>query len=363
MKDRFNLPAGMRRWHPLSSRTELVDGFELSLLDDCKNAYRFTATVSVDKLRDLFLDFTRFVPDEAFFVLEFYPEPQGSTDLDTNAAELEPAVFYSPYFQTDTLVDIITPFLERLIHDGFVGFGLANNRRGVEFFYSEEKVVTLFTDNYLHMSHFLHGHQILYRRKLVLPSEFGHDHLSLVRIPRHELPQSLATLRTDELDSAVFCHELTDILDMYQVEDGISFFLTRKEQQQIEALVNKHLPQHDFAEVEFGGLLLDWSDFVSECEHGFEGDLWEYRQGLLIRDTIQLVIEVAPPELSEKIEGIVAEPDKIFLASLTDRRKRLDAPNDILLRRERFWYQGMIRNQGSDLRRDLIRSGWFNHFS
>jgi hypothetical protein len=33
------------------------------------------------------------------------------------------------------------------------------------------------------------------------------------------------------------------------------------------------------------------------------------------------------------------------------------------LHQERFWYQGMVRNQGSDLRRDLIRHGWFNRSS
>ncbi|MCK4691714.1 MAG: hypothetical protein KAT20_07895, partial [Desulfuromonadales bacterium] len=80
-----------------------------------------------------------------------------------------------------------------------------------------------------------------------------------------------------------------------------------------------------------------------------------------IRDTIQLVIEIAPEPLAEKIGSIVSDPDKFFQRTLIDRRKRLDPPSEPKLQQERFWYQGMVRNQGIDLRRDLIRQGWFKH--
>lgn len=360
MKQPFELPAGLRRWPDTDNQPQQTEGFELSLLEDCENTYRFTAVVSAEKIASLFRQFSRYLADEAFFILEYYPDdsllsrPSGTDDRPI------PEVYYSAYLRTDFILTTVGPYLERMIHDGFVGFGLANNRKGLEFFYSEEKVVTFFTDNHLRLCHFLHQQKIPYNDNLVLPSDFGHDHLSLLGLSKNQLPKSLTALGNSELDASIFCRDLSEYLDMYQVEEGLSFFLTRKEQEQIAALIKSKLPNHELSEVEFGGLLLDWSDFVTECEQGFDGDLWEYRQGLIIRDTIQLVIEMAPKDLATKIQSIVSEPDGIFQNILTDRRKRLDAPNEMELCQERFWYQGMVRNQGSDLRRDLIRHGWFH---
>jgi hypothetical protein len=353
------LPAGIAPWKNTRKEITQTEGFEYSLLEGCDNAYRFTAIAAVNKIRPIFERFSRFLADEAFFILEYYPEesllarPSGKNERPV------PAVFYSPYLPTDYIRNQIAPYMARMIHDGFVGFGIANNRRGLEFFYSEEKVLTFFTDNHLRLSHFLHQQQIQHRNKLILPEDFGHDHLSLLGFSQEQLPHELSTLSNLDLDSAIFCREIIEQLDMYQVEEGLSFFLTRKEQEQIEALVKEKLPDHELAEVEFGGLLLDWSDFVTECEQTFSGDLWEYRQGLLIRDTIQLVIEMVPETLAKKIAAIVAEPDRIFQKNLTDQRKRLDAPTEMKLEQQRFWYQGMVKKQGTDLRRDLIRHGWF----
>lgn len=360
MTTHVRLPLGIRHWPGIPSKKPHAEGFELSLLDDCDNAYRFTAVASVEKIERIFRDFCRFVPEEAFFILEYYPDDALLSRSSNSNQRPAPAVYYSPYLPTDQILTTVAPYIERLIHDGFIGFGLANNRKGLEFFYSEEKILTFFTDNHLRLSDFLHGHDIRYKDNLTLPSEFGHDHLSLFGYPRELLTDSLAGLAAGELDATAFCQELVDTLDMYEVEEGLSFFLTRKEQEQIAKLIEKKLPDHEFADIEFGGLLLDWSDFVSECQDGFEGDLWEYKQCLKIRDAIQLVIECAEPELTDKLLSIVSEPDELFRQILTDRRKRLDAPEELAIRNERFWYQGVICKQGSDLRRDLIRHGWFS---
>ncbi len=353
------LPIGLRRWKNDGPRLVQREGFEYSLLEDCQNAYRFTAVAAADRVESIFTRFSRFLGEEAFFILEYYPDeslllrPSGATERPV------PAVYYSPYLPTEVIINAVLPYLERLVHDGFVGFGLANNRKGLEFFYSEEKVLTFFTDNHLRISTFFQQLGIPHRERLILPQDFGHDHLSLLSLPREQLLPSLAQFSADDLDAVIFCEELTDILNMYEVEEGLSFFLTRKEQEEIAQLVKQKLADHEFADAEFGGLLLDWSDFVTECEHSFDGDLWEYKQGLKIRDTIQLVIELAPPALAEKISQIVYEPDLTFKNILTDNRKRLDAPCEARLKNERFWYQGVVRNQGCDLRRDLIRYGWF----
>lgn len=360
MTDHVKLPLGIRHWLDNSSKSPYTEGFEFSLLEDCDNAYRFTAVTGAEKIEALFTDFSRFLPDEAFFILEYYPVDTLLSRPSSSTQRPVPAVYYSPYMQTDGILMTIRPYLERLIHDGFVGFGLANNRKGLEFFYSEEKVLTFFTDNHLRLTNFLYQHEISHNDNLVLPSEFGHDHLSLLGFPTEKLPKSLSQLGNSDLDATIFCRELTETLDMYQVEEGLSFFLTRKEQEQIAQLIKAELNDHEFSDIEFGGLLLDWSDFVSECENGFEGDLWEYKQGLKIRDTIQLVIEITDRELADKLGSIVKEPDLTFKNILIDQRQRLDAPNELDLRNERFWYQGVVKKQGCDLRRDLIRHGWFN---
>ncbi len=356
----FELPVGLRRWlqEPFSSPQQR-EGFEIALLEDCDNAYRFTAMVGAGKVTSIFTDFSRFIPEEAFFILEYYPEESIALRPSGEAERPAPTVHYSPYLPTHELLKIIRPYFSRMIHDGFVGFGLANNRKGLELFYSEEKVMTFFTDNHLRLSDFLHQHQVPHSERLALPADFGHDHLSLLGYPREQLPPELKNFGDRELDSNLFCEELIERLDMYQVEEGLTFFLTRKEQELISELMNREFPGDELCEIEFGSLLLDWSDFVTECENGFEGDLWEYRQGLKIRDTIQVVIEIAPQPLANKISTIVADPDKSFQTTLTDRRKRLDSPSQPKLQQERFWYQGMVRNQGIDLRRDLIRQGWF----
>ncbi len=359
---KYKLPVGLRRWHTNSLLTpKQNNGYELSLLEDCDNAYRFSATISAEMVSQVFTAFTRFLPCDAFFILEFYPEEALLSRPSSGKERPTPQVFYSHYLQTSELVRILTPYLERMIHDGFVGFGLANNRKGLELFYSEEKVMTFFTDNHLRLSDFLLRHQIPFSGNLVLPADFGHDHLSLLGYPRHLLPPTLEDFSDKELDSTNFCRDLIDLLDMYPVEEGLSFFLTRKEQMQISELSQHLLVDSDFVEVEFGSLLLDWSDFVTECENAFEGDLWEYRQGLKLRDTIQVVIEAAPKILADKIRSITAEPDRNFQSLLTDRRKRLDPPTELQLQQERFWCQGMVRNQGIGLRRDLIRQGWYKH--
>lgn len=358
MSNSVDLPAGLKPWPSATfSAPRLEEGFEIALLEDCENAYRFTAMVGAGKLITLANDFTRFLGEEAFFILEHYPEE--SLSLSPENERPAPLVHYSPYLPLDELLQNIVPYYSRLIHDGFVGFGLANNRQGIEFFYSEEKVLTFFTDNHLRLSNFLHKHQIPHCPQLTLPTDFGHDHLSLLGYPKEQLPEELQRYSDRELDMTIFCGELIESLDMYKVEEGLSFFLTRKEQDLIAELMHARLSHDELSSIEFGGLLLDWSDFVTECENGFEGDLWEYRQGLKIRDTIQAVIEITPAPLATKITSIVAEPDQIFQETLTDRRKRLDPPSAPQLQQERFWYQGVVRKQGTDLRRDLIRQGWF----
>ena len=357
----FESPRGLRCWdqQPGEPANPQQEGYDLSLLEDCENAFRFTAVASASKISALIRDFSRYLPGEAFFVLEYYPD-KPLLQRPASAAERPiPEVFYSPYMPTAEIIGMIQPYLERLIHDGFVGFGLANNLQGLEVFYSEEKVFTFFTDNHLRLCSFLQRQGLPFDPDLILPADFGHDHLSLLGMEDHQLPASLAGLHRDDLDSVNFGQELIDMLDMYPVEEGISFFLTRKEQDQVALLLGGKNDFDEIDEVDFGALLLNWSDFVTECEQGFDGDLEEYRLGLKLRDLIQFVLDGVLAELNEKIERILEDPDATFRRILIDRRKRIDSPGAQAGQVEPFWYQGVVRQQGVELRRDLIRNGWF----
>lgn len=71
------------------------------------------------------------------------------------------------------------------------------------------------------------------------------------------------------------------------------------------------------------------------------------------------MIAHAPEPLRTRIREALKDPDERFRQSLTDRRKRLDDPAESPPSEEHFWYSGVIRHAGVDLRRDLIRHGWY----
>lgn len=358
-KTTFDFPVGLRPWaKELRQRgKEIRDGYVFSQLDCSSDSYRLSAMVGAGKIPEIFRDFARScLGEEAFLILEFYQDEWSQDQPEPP----QPAIYYSSYLAIDALLATLDEFWPRLVHDGFVGFGLANNRLGMELFYSEEKTLTCFTGNHIRIMDLFARHQIPYRQNLLLPSDFGHDHLSLQGHKPWQLPSSLRSLTQGELDYLVFCPRLTELLDMYPVEESLSFFLSRKEQDQIEARLQSHADFADLADEDFGALLLDWNDFVDECESRFDGDLQDYQQGLKLRDLLQYVIEGVPAVLSRKLEEILAEPDQRFRQALCEQRKRLDPPAELSLRCERFWYHGVITNQGIPLRRDLIRQGWFH---
>ncbi|BCR03056.1 hypothetical protein DESUT3_01250 [Desulfuromonas versatilis] len=353
----FDFPLGIRLWpNEGQGRTRrIAEGYSFSPLENSTDSFRFSAMVGSHKVEPLFRSMAQSLPEESFFILEFYQE-----EMQAQADEQpSPVIYYSPYLETSEILDTIAPYLPRLIHDGFVGFGLANNRAGMEIFYSEEKVFTCFTGNHIRAMDLFSRNGLRHNPEQLFPTDFGHDHLSLLCHARGTLPEPFRSMGEVELDYDNFCADLTDLLDMYPVEDNLSFFLSKKEQDLIEERLLSHEEFSLFAEEDFGSLLLDWNDFVGECETGFTGDLWEYREGLKLRDMIQFVIEGISSALQHKILDIIADADAKLQKNLVDRRKRLDPPLALPASQERFWYAGMVRNQGADLRRDLIRVGWY----
>jgi hypothetical protein len=353
----LQLPLGVRIWENeiKGCAKPLREGYTFSLLENSADSYRFTVVVNADRVAEIFRTFARTLSEDAFFILEYYEE-----EVDPGAeTHPEPTVYYSPYFDPPAVLETLERFFPRLVHDGFVGFGLANNRAGVELFFSEEKVLTCFTGNHLRFINLLHTLNVFHVPDLVFPTDLGHDHLSLLCHERRALDLPFSGMTDSELDYVCFCGELVELFDMYPVEESLSFFLSKREQDEIELRLASHPEFVEYTEDDFGSLLFDWNDFVTECEGGFQGDLWQYRQGLKLRDMIQFVVEGTASGLGAKLLDIVAEADSKFRRLLLDRRKRLDPPDDVPVREERFWYQGMVSNHGVPLRRDLIRQGWF----
>jgi len=350
-----DFPIGVQLWPQARRRPKVLrEGYTFSLLENSTDTYHFAVLAGMQRIRRVFTEFARALPDEAFFILEFYTSEPGNSEEEPPA----PTIHYSPYLPVGEILDAIEPYWERLLNDGFVGFGLANNRASQELFYSEEKLLTCFTDHHIRFMDQLAKAGVPHRQEMLLHTDLGHDHLSLLCMERMSLPPVLHHYSDRELDYATFCRELVEDLGMYPVEESLSFFFSRREQRLIEELLAAHAEFAEFGDEDFGALLLDWNDFVAECSARFEGDLWEYRQGLRLRDMIQYVIANTPDPLCSRIRDALQEPDEKFRQSLTDRRKRLDPP-ETAAPEEHFWYNGVIRHAGVDLRRDLIRHGWY----
>jgi hypothetical protein len=353
-----DFPVGLQLWAQARRRPRVLrEGYSFSLLENTTDTYHFAVMAGMSRVRRVFEEFARSMPEDAFLILEFYASEPTSTDQTQEPPT--PTVHYSPYLPVNELLDYLEPYWERILNDGFVGFGLANNRASLELFYSEEKVLTCFTDNHIRLTNLLAKVGVPHRPDLLLHTDLGHDHLSLLCLDRDILPLSLQSYSERELDYVHFCRELVEVLDMYPVEESLSFFFSRREQQAIEEILRKRPEFENYVEEDFGCLLLDWNDFVNECDHRFEGDLWEYQQGLRLRDLIQHVIDASSEPLSNRILEALEEPDERFRASLCEQRKRLDPPGSTSPPEDHFWYNGMVSNHGVDLRRDLIRHGWY----
>jgi hypothetical protein len=353
----FDFPLGIHPWTSEKRRLRrLREGYTFALLENSSDSYRFTIMAGVGKVEKLFHDFAAAMPEECFFILEYYADEEEQP----NQENAEPLLYYSPYMPKEEILDVLRPYFSRLIHDGFVGFGLANNQVGMELFYSEEKVVNCFACNHIRVMDMLGRCGLTYNASQLFTSDLGHDHLSLLCYQPRTLPDGFSELRERDLDYLHFCREITELLEMYPVEDDLSFFLSLKEQQLIVQRLKEHPEFCGFSEEEFGDLLLSWGDFVQECETGFQGSLEDYHDGLRLRDLIQFVIEGVPVLLARKLTEVVADADRRLRHNLIDCRKRLDAAQDLPLRDDRFWYRGMVRKQGVELRRDLIRQGWFH---
>ena len=80
--------------------------------------------------------------------------------------------------------------------------------------------------------------------------------------------------------------------------------------------------------------------------------------GLQLRDLLHHVISACDEPLKGRIMEVLEEPDEKFKQLPLDHRKQRNR-NCSGSSDEHFWHNGVIRNAGSELRRDLIRNGWY----
>jgi len=363
----FTQPCGLHVWESEIQRAEydLHTGFCYNRVEGCQDAFRFAALIELDQFPALFNDCATLLSEESFFVLEYYPQKihvSGNNELP------EPTVFYSPYMPTQEILDTIAPYLSRLIHDGFVGFGLANSRQGIEIFYSEEKAFTCFTANHIRTMDIFTQHGLSYKEELIFPADFAHDHFSLVSIKGNELPSELQQFSSEELDYINYCSELIELFEMQSTTDSEDFFLSGKEQDQIATLLNQQTDIEWTSEDEFIHLMMEWKEFVHECTCGFNGNLDDYLNGLQLRDIIATVIAGTDPPISTKLADFIDNSDAMFRRQLVECERYLPKKQALVLfnkqqqhHQKDFWHWGVIRQHGSALRRDLIRCGWYSN--
>ncbi|MDY0191386.1 MAG: hypothetical protein RBR22_11695 [Desulfuromonas sp.] len=358
----FAQPCGLRVWDEeiQNPAFDLHQGFCYSRLDGCQDAFRFAALIDTNQFASMFKACATMLAEESFFVLEYYPE---KIQVSEDDALPEPTVFYSPYIPTQEILDTIAPYMERLIHDGFVGFGLANSRQGVELFYSEEKAFTCFTANHIRTMDIFTQHGLSYTQELIFPADFAHDHLSLVSIDADKLPGTLRKLAKQDLDYINYCSELIELFDMQSTSDGEDFFLSGKEQDLISAILEQEEDLDWSSEDEFVHLMMDWKEFVKECSQGFDGDLDDYLNGIQLRDIIALVIDNIDADISKKLADFIDATDAMFRRQLVTTERHIpsgELSKNQLHQQKNFWRWGVIRQQSAELRRDLIRLGWFS---
>lgn len=354
----FPQPGGLRVWESEKIKAELnvQQGFCYSRVEECTDAFRFAALIDIKKLPDLIYDCAALLTHESFFVLEYYPDKITNIDDGTPA---EPTIFYSPYMETEEIFDILTPYLSRLIHDGFVGFGLANSRQGVELFYSEEKAFTCFTANHIRAMNIFTQHGLRFKEELLFPADFAHDHFSLISLNSRQLPHELQKFSREELDYVNYCGDLIELFEMQSTTSGEEFYLSGKEQDYISNLLEQEPELNWSSDDEFIHLLLDWKEFVKECNQGFEDTLADYESGLQVRDIIAIVTDKSEEIIRTKLLKFIDGADTIFKHQLVETSRHIPESSAQKRSDQTFWRWGVTRKQGVALRRDLIRSGWF----
>lgn len=351
-------PCGLRVWPSEQLRSDyrqLTPGYSLAPVEDCRDAYRFVVLADLNLLPALFEACSVLVSDESFFVFEYYPEQQLTSDPEQPT---QPTVFYSPYMPTLEILDLLRPYFSRLLHDGFVGFGLANSRLGAEIFFSEEKAFTCFTANHIRTMNLLARYGLPHRQELLFPADFAHDHLSLVSIPRASRPLELQGFSNRELDYIHYGAELVELFEMSPASEGEDFFLSAREQDSIYELLHDHPDVCWEPEDEFVNILLEWRDFVDCCQECFDGCLEDYLEGLKLRDLIAWVADRVDSRLRYKLLRFIADADNRFRRQLTETGHCLSQA-ETQPRNQRFWHWGIPRQHGASLRRDLIRCGWY----
>ncbi len=89
MSDIFtNFPAGLQLWPQARLRSRnLQEGYSFSLLENSNDTYHFSVLADPARVQTIFNQFTENMPDEAFFILEFYTTEPNVKDTGTSGPD------------------------------------------------------------------------------------------------------------------------------------------------------------------------------------------------------------------------------------------------------------------------------------
>jgi len=81
-----NFPVGLQFWPQARRRSQkLQEGYNFSLLENSGDTYHFSVLANASRIAVAFNEFAASIPDEAFFILEFYPTEPNANDQEPPA--------------------------------------------------------------------------------------------------------------------------------------------------------------------------------------------------------------------------------------------------------------------------------------
>ena len=276
--------------------------------------------------------------DISFLILEHHDE-----DAETGELAENHALFCSPGVEENGISAAIMHMLPSIIENQYIGLGFAGSDRGFEAFVSSDGMISLFVDNYLQMTDLLSRSGFRHQKEFAIPVE-----------------ENFYPSPSQKREASTVVSSLVEMLGMYPIDEPVIIFFSSQEQLMMDRCLKQHIAFSDYSGDDFEGFLAEWADFVYECEEGFEATIWDYNDGLNIRDLIEHIIRNVGSPLDEKIGDAIIDYDNRFDAILVDRDRNIDPPRDVYIDGDiPFWYRGIPKKYGTELRRDLIRCGWY----
>jgi hypothetical protein len=102
-------------------------------------------------------------------------------------------------------------------------------------------------------------------------------------------------------------------------------------------------------------MLRRWSGFVTEVERGYDDSIYEYTNDLSVRDRLASVAASAGPGLRAKLDGVLAEDDRRFVAATEETARAL---REVTEASPSWWWRRVPVRRVGELADDLEALGY-----